>query len=101
MAKNFNFLGRLKWIKTSYSKEGFLKAHAMLIPPNAGKFSKKVTFVEFIDDIALQISQSCTKDCFIQARGKYKFSGNKVKFTGEHFQIMEWNSELEKFVPAT
>lgn len=96
--KHFTLRGKLKWFSTLESINGGSKMIIMLIPPNAGNFSKKVTFIEFFDDIAEKIFQTCTKDCFLNVQGYCKIYGNKIKFIGSDFQKLEFNTELGRYV---
>lgn len=100
MAKNFNFVGRLKWFRGLQTTAGAHKATVMLIPPNAGNFSKKTTFVDFFGDVAEQILHVCTKDCYLSIQGEYKIRGNKAIFIGLDFQKLKWDTELNHYVPT-
>lgn len=99
MTKIFNFMGRVKWLAELQTIMGENKVTVMLIPPNAGSFSKKVTFVDFFDEVAERLFQTCTKDCFLNVRGNCRVYGNRIKFIGSDFQKLEFDTELGRYVP--
>lgn len=100
MKKSFNFTGRLKWFTGLETTTRDNKVTVMLIPPHAGKFSKKTTFVDFFGDVAERVLQVCAKDCYLNIQGEYKIRGNKAKFIGLDFQKLQWDSELGRFIPT-
>lgn len=100
MAKNFNFIGRLKWFTGLQATTGANKVTVMLIPPHSGSFSKKTTFIEFFGDVAERVLQVCAKDCYLNIQGECKIRGNKAKFIGLDFQKLKWDSELGRFIPT-
>ena len=99
MAKIFKFIGRLKWFERFPTGQGGYKTQVMLIPPNAGSFSNRVTFVDFFDDVAERLFQTCTKDCFLNVQGNCRVYGNRIKFIGSDFQKLEFDTELGRYVP--
>lgn len=98
MKKVFKFTGRMKWLGRFLTGQGVYKTQVMLIPPHAGSFSKKVTFIDFFDDVAEKVYQTCTKDCILNVQGHCKIYGNKIKFIGSDFQKLEFNTELGRYV---
>lgn len=100
MTKSFHFMGRVKWFKVLQTITGKNYISVMLIPPSTGSFSKKVTFVDFFDDVAEKLFQTCTKDCFLNVRGNCKIYGNRIKFIGSEFQKLEFNTELGRYIPV-
>lgn len=100
MTRNFQCMGRLKWFTGLQTTARDNKVTVMLIPPNAGNFSKKTRFIDFFGDVAERVLQVCARDCYLNIRGEYKIRGNKAKFIGLDFQKLKWDSELGRFIPT-